>query len=224
MSFKRLRCALKLRFLEHGKTDGSLLGGSWPAGPRSEVRRLCRLITASLLVFAVAGCGGGDSSSADAHLPPVTPTRVTLDSDPGDYIGQGRHYAYTRGNSTITVTVDGDYFTIDVEGGDSWFGRFTLPGSLSRFQVGTYAGLTNATFSDPAVGALEWYGNGRGNNTIKGSITVNQVNYFQGNLIVIDLSFEQHSEGVEPALRGHIVWDSRDTSGIGVRSRANRSN
>jgi len=151
--------------------------------------------------------------SATARVPtsPLSHTFVSLQSDAGDYIGQGATYDYTSANAVINVNVTGNFLTIGVNGDENWSGEFALPNSLSQLTRGVYASLTRYPFQDPAVGGLSWSGEGRGCNTLTGSFTIDAVTYAAGSLVSFDLRFEQHCEGGTAALRGQIHWVASDT-------------
>jgi hypothetical protein len=139
-------------------------------------------------------------------------TSITLQSDFGDYIGQGGSYSYTKANAVVSVSASGGYLSVQVSGDGYWFGDFRLPSTLSQFQPGTYNNLMRYPFHDPAVGGLSWVGEGRGCNTSLSSMTVNSATYAGTQLIAIDLSFEQHCEGGATALRGQIRWYASDAT------------
>jgi hypothetical protein len=137
---------------------------------------------------------------------------VNLSSEPGDYIGGGADYSYTNADAAITVTASEAYLSITVRGNETWSGDFQLPDSLTQLEVGTYTNLTRFPFHDAAVGGLSWSGEGRGCNTLTGSITIEAVTYDGATLTSIDLQFEQYCEGGAFALRGDIHWDVDDTT------------
>jgi hypothetical protein len=171
----------------------------------------------SFLYFVfLAGCGGGGSSSSTGTSPPPPPppppTSITLASDPGDYIGGGQNYSYTQADSLITVTATGGSLTVNVNGDQSWGGEFVLPNTFSQLAVGVYTNLTRYPFHDAAVGGLSWSGEGRGCNTLIGTITINDVVYDGLNLVEIDMEFEQHCEGGSAALRGDIYFNANDAT------------
>lgn len=139
-------------------------------------------------------------------------TSITLQSDPGDFIGAGRTYAYTNADAALSFVANGGRLQVSVQGDERWTGEFDLPSALAQFQVGTYANVTRAPVGDPAVGALSWSGEGRGCNTLAGSFSVDSATYASGVLTAIDLRFEQHCEGGAAALRGHIVWTASDAT------------
>lgn len=80
--------------------------------------------------------------------------------------------------------------------------------TISELQEGYYPGLTRYPFHNPATGGLEWWGEGRGSNTLTGWFVIDSVTYEGGVLKAIELRFEQHSEGATPALHGAIRWSA----------------
>jgi hypothetical protein len=134
---------------------------------------------------------------------PPTGDYVYLQSDPGDYIGGGQTYSYTPSNATINVAANGGHATVSVGG---WFADFQAMSTLTRLQPGYYGDLKRYPFHNPAKGGLDWFGNGRGCNTLSGWFVVDQVTYSGSTLTALDLRFEQHCEGGAAALRGAIHW------------------
>jgi len=162
-----------------------------------------------LALAALAGCG--DSTGPGPTLP--TPNFIRLQSDAGDYIGQGLEYDYTQTNADITVEGALNELHVRVVGDERWYGIFHVPSTLTQVQVGQYTGLQRAPFHDPAKGGLIWAGEGREcENTLRGAFTIDSVTYVAGQITAIDLSFEQHCAGSGPALRGTIHWRSDDSS------------
>lgn len=143
---------------------------------------------------------------------PASSNEVTLSSDTGDYIGQGKSYEYAQVNSSLSVVAVGGRLTVQIKGDtEQWTGDFVLPSALSQFQPGTYANLGRPPFNNPLVGGMNWTGNGRGCNIVLGTFVVDSVRYAGGQLSAIDLGFEQHCEGNAVALRGRIRWAAGDT-------------
>lgn len=134
------------------------------------------------------------------------PNYVSLQSDSGNYIGQGKTYNYTQANAGISVSVTGDHLSIIIDEDQEWWCDFQVPNSLSQLQTGYYGNLTRYPFNDPTLGDLSWYGFGRGCNTLTGWFAIDNVTYTSGNLMAIDLRFEQHCEGASSALHGQIHW------------------
>lgn len=143
---------------------------------------------------------------------PLAPTYVRLQSDAGDYIGDGRLYSYTRANAVIAVTATGGRLSVRVNGDESWYGDFLSPGGIGELRPGSYTRLERYPFNAPGTGGLAWSGEGRGCNTLVGSVTITRVTYVAGALAAIDLLFEQHCDGRSPALRGTVHWRADDLS------------
>jgi hypothetical protein len=77
---------------------------------------------------------------------------------------------------------------------------------LAQLQPGYYGNLHRFPFHNPVAGGLNWSGQGRGCNTLQGWFVVDSVSYQSDSLKSIDLRFEQHCEGMTPALHGQIHW------------------
>ena len=171
-----------------------------------------RLSIFALLFLSIAviflGCGGsGGGDGAESNF-----TYIALESDAGDYIGQGKNYLYTNADTVITVNATGGRLTVNTDGDESWNATFQLPDTYSELQPGSYDNLTRYPFHDPAVGGLSWDGEGRGCNTLTGWIIIDKVTYVENTLTEIELQFEQHCEGGAAALHGEIKWYAADTT------------
>jgi hypothetical protein len=151
--------------------------------------------------------------SAPPGAAPATGNYVYLQSDSGDYIGAGRTYLYRSSNAVVTITGSGLAVDVNVSGNESWNGSFRLPSGAETLQAGYFQNLTRAPFADPAVGGIDWFGEGRGCNTIKGWLVIDRVELTAGAVTAIDLRFEQHCEGGTAALRGELHWSAGDTTG-----------
>src|SRR5687767_8415669 len=172
--------------------------------------RTMRYLEGAVLCAAAVMAGGcGDSGTGPAA---PAPNSVRLESDPGDFIGQGRTYDYTSANALISVDATGGHLTVIINGDETWRGEFQMPSASTRFQPGTYANLERFGSHDPTEGALDWFGEGRGCNTLVGSFTVDSVRYVGDLLTAIDLRFQQRCEGSVPTLEGTVHWRSGDTT------------
>jgi hypothetical protein len=156
--------------------------------------------------------GVSDAGVPDAGVPDAgsdfTPVSIELQSDPGDYVGAGKSYAYTKADSTITVTSSGGLVALVVNGDEKWQSDFQMPSGFTQLQPGAYD-VQRYPFNGSSAG-LDWFGEGRGCNTLTGSVTVDSARYTNGTLTAFELHFEQHCEGAASALHGHIVWDAND--------------
>jgi hypothetical protein len=147
-----------------------------------------------------------------AGVTPATGNYVYLESQAGDYIGQGGSYLYTPADSVINVSANSAYLDVSIDGDENWTGNFQGMDSLMRIEVGYYGDLQRYPFHNPVKGGLNWSGEGRGCNTLTGWFVVDSVTYAGTTLEAIDLRFEQHCEGGGPALHGAIHWDANDTT------------
>jgi uncharacterized repeat protein (TIGR01451 family) len=168
--------------------------------------------------------GDGDISnnkaevSAKTRIPtsPGSPTFVKLQSDTGDFVGgefftlAGRDYSYTGQNAVFEVRTGQGSVSITIRGDDRWDAVFYMPGNLQQLQVGEYIKNLGATY-DPAAGGFSFGGRGNGCDQ-SGWFIVDDVVYAAGALVSLDLRFEQHCDGLEPALRGQIHWIAGDAT------------
>lgn len=145
-----------------------------------------------------------------AGATPSTGNYVYLESDAGDYIGQGKTYLYTPLNAALNLTLTDGYLGVHVDGDQWWYGNFQAMTGVSPLQSGYYQRLQRYPFHDPARGGLSWYGDGRGCNTLTGWFAVDSISIAAGVLTAVDLRFEQHCEGWSQALRGKIHWRADD--------------
>lgn len=140
-------------------------------------------------------------------------TRLEMTSQPGDYIGQGQAYSFdntdgyflgslnygVQHNSGIKISYD-DYTS------GYWDLSFDAPG----FQVltpGTFESAIRFPFNGSSAG-LSVTGNGRGSNTLTGQFTVRQLVMHPGGQVRrFAADFEQHNEGLAPALFGTVEYN-----------------
>jgi hypothetical protein len=125
-------------------------------------------------------------------------TFVSLDSDAGDYIGQGTSYCYTLATANLPLTVTDSTINLVVAGDDNWTGTFTVPLTNGQIQPGTYK--TGAS----------WGGNGRGCGAEATSITISNATYVNGSLNVLDLNFHLRCYASTGDLNGVIHWWADD--------------
>jgi hypothetical protein len=182
--------------------------------------RHLRLALLTSLTIGVAATARADF----AHL--------VLDSQPGDFIGGGRHsdVTYTPANTVngffqasihsfvagqpsyvsfiflLKDPVTGLPATPDEEAGLN-FSTAQLGIPLAP---GTYTNAQRAAFATPGHPGLDVSFEHRGSNTLTGQFTINSLSfYLSGGVLKVgsfDVNFEQHSEGATPALFGHFVF------------------
>ena len=129
--------------------------------------------------------------------------RLTVNSEPGDYIFQGGSASYaspqdalgvTGNKSAITVTLP--KYSIDI--------RAPRRGSL---RPGRYTGAKRASFAEGAPG-IDFSGDGRGCNQVAGEFTIHSSSFDRrGEVRAINLSFDHRCERSDaPALRGALFF------------------
>ena len=183
------------------------------------------------VVLALAACGGGGGSGGGTTAPPIVTeppvvappsvppvaTTIALQSDAGDFIGQGLSYSYDPTNSLISVEVTAQgRISLSVRGDEQWTSDLVLPAGSSTFTVGRYDGMPASASVNPSKGSFRWFGGGRGCAVSNSSVIVDQVAYDDGFLASISLRFTRYCDGATAALRGDIKWTRSDTRSMPV--------
>ncbi|HEX2295967.1 MAG TPA: hypothetical protein VHN37_11735 [Actinomycetota bacterium] len=136
-------------------------------------------------------------------------TRFTMNSEEGDYIGQGETNEYTPDNAVIAVGGTRQYVGAGIEGEDGtwWTAEFSPPNGEILASGRTYTGARRAAFSGPAAG-IDVSGTGRGCNEIYGEFTVRKIAFTDtGELEEVAIDYVQHCESPSaPALRGVLEY------------------
>ncbi len=139
-------------------------------------------------------------------------TRLVMNSDAGDYIGQGESYSYSPASATLDASGTPQHFSFAVQGsnGDWWNGAFS-PSQGQIFTTGsTWTNVARDSFRGSAAG-MDVNGDGRGCNTVSGQFQVISATYDpDGVMQTFAVKFEQHCEGAQPALRGEFDWRLND--------------
>jgi hypothetical protein len=184
-------------------------------------------VTFAAAALVLLGVGAGR-----VRAEPVV--HLTLDSQPGDFIGGGKQWDLTYTPQTPgfffisigpqfvggTVPVNVDFILGQVTG-DETNTFTTLDFSTAQLgiaiQPGTYLNAQRAAFAQPGHPGLDVTFQNRGSNTLTGQFTINAVTYTTNpdgtfTLLTFDANFEQHSEGLPPALFGHIQYDANGTA------------
>jgi hypothetical protein len=204
-----------------------------------------RLLRIAGLATLIVSAAAGPAFAVDrGRLTPVAKAQVTgekfvltLQSDPGDFIGGGTTYRYTDADVQqffvnmfhlqSAATANPDYMEIifhvgkGTKAGDFW--DLTLgTNKLNKSLVpGNYPTATRAAFALDNTAGLDFDLNGSGCNTITGRFTISAIAFDckadslgtpQPHLKQLLVAFEQHCEGVRPAIRGQLSY--LDTTGI----------
>lgn len=150
-------------------------------------------------------------------------TSLTLNSDPGDYIGGGQFLFFTPADGTFGAYQNYDQgvsLSFNTPSFDHfWYLDFAAPNN-QPLTIGTYTGATRFPFQASTEPGLAIYGDGRGCNTLTGSFQVLEVSYgANGAVDSFDAIFEQHCEGFTPALRGEIRYNAHPVVNVTAPSR-----
>ena len=152
--------------------------------------------------------------AARADLVPATSGTLTMTSDPGDWLGGGQSYSFATPDASFlthgdALYFDGNYVRVWMNAPNDWWDlEFQAPTGQRLASGVTYSGAVRGPQSSPPPGDLprmDVFGDGRGCNTLVGSFTVHDVVYGPyGYLQRLHVSFEDHCEGADPALRGEL--------------------
>jgi hypothetical protein len=139
---------------------------------------------------------------------PSTGNYVYLESDAGDPVGDGHTYSYRPANAKLSVTAEGGHLSVVVHGDEDWAGDFQLPVGSHELVSAEFDDVHGYSSSVSTRAGLDWSLNGRSAGLITGWFVVDDVKYVGGALAAVDLRFEQHHAGDQPALHGQIHWDA----------------
>src|SRR5947208_1216385 len=141
-------------------------------------------------------------------------TLLFLNSEAGDYSGQGTGRLITSADGTFTASRNFDNgVNVDFAGnapGDFWSVDLAAPASATLVP-GVYEGATRWPFQAAGAPGLSVSGDGRGCNTLTGRFVVLEATYdVNGKVQSFAADFEQHCEGFVPALFGSIRYHAGD--------------
>jgi hypothetical protein len=164
-------------------------------------------------VASVAVAGGLIAVGASAARPAgaslaTAQSSAFLDSEPGEYVGQGQQYSFP----TVSCSCAGNdpEFTVTNANGDSFQVWLAPPTPTTQFTAGTtYENAQREPFQAAGHPGLDVSGDHRGCNTDASRFIVDDASYDgSGNLLTFSVRFEQHCEGMDPALFGELSYNS----------------
>jgi hypothetical protein len=165
--------------------------------------------TARRAVLSIAALAATLISVPTTAAGAVDYTQWDLAGDYGDYIIGATSHSYDAADG---ISVDGgiDGISAAVSTDDTWWYLTIAPADGDTLQAGrTYTGATRAPFAEPDEPGLDLHGTGRGCNQLTGTFTVNEiVADGLGNVLALNITFEQHCEGAQPAAYGSLAWHS----------------
>jgi len=139
-------------------------------------------------------------------------TLLTLNSQPGDFVGQGLTQTFTPKDGTFIVgTSPGGEVQVFFHTSDFssfWELFFAPPRGQTLFRE-QYEGAQRAVVGAPTRSGIDVSGDGRGCNTITGRFLVSEISFaLDGTVLKLSIDFEQHCEGAAPALFGSVRFNS----------------
>ena len=142
-----------------------------------------------------------------------TPTFLCLDSQPGDYVGQGRTQVLLPPAVTFTSRLESGgiaIFANDPGAPGVFWNLSFVPPEGSQLGPGLYDRAERAPFHSPLRPGLEIEGEGSGCNTLTGRFQVLEFayDYASGEVQHFAANFEQHCEGGSAALLGEVRYQS----------------
>ena len=138
-------------------------------------------------------------------------TFLTLNSQPGDYVGQGITQTFRPADGTFSVSNTPDTVSISFHTAsysEYWYLDFGSP-TNAKLAFGEYEGAQRTAFRSPTRPGIDVFGDGRGCNTTAGRFLVTDFGLAaDGTVARLAIDFEQHCEGAAPALFGSIRYNS----------------
>jgi hypothetical protein len=141
--------------------------------------------------------------SPPAGATPAGVNFVYVQSDSGDFVGQGQTHLYTPATATIDLIGDIRHVFVSVTDSGTSSGDFFGMNSIPKLAVGYYGGLQSLLFMNPTKGGLSWGVCA----VLTGWFVIDRVTYTANTVTAIDVRFEQHCQASPTAaLRGAIHW------------------
>ncbi|HEY6958190.1 MAG TPA: hypothetical protein VI814_05160 [Candidatus Limnocylindria bacterium] len=173
------------------------------------MKRLTFLLIVALVLYAEAlPAAATVTLPAGSLTVPSTGTFVYLYSETGDWVGSGREMLFENGPGiTLGGAVRLDRSNAFVSSAtENWQVNLSAPVGQA-LAVGSYTGATR--YQTSTTPGLDVYGDGHGCNTTTGQFDINELAFSSlGEITVLDATFEQHCEGLAPALYGRVRIES----------------
>jgi hypothetical protein len=161
--------------------------------------KLMQLLRSTLCVFMFVGSA---SATTGQNI-------LYYFSEAGDYIGLGQEVTFTGANGTFSVSSISNIVrpTFITPGYSHWWYLNLAAADGAALQAGAYEGAQRS--QSPGHPQLDFFGDGRGCNTITGRFDVLEiVRDASGAVTQLAVNWEQHCEGRQPALFGQIRYNS----------------
>jgi hypothetical protein len=130
------------------------------------------------------------------------PLSLSLNSEPGDYIGQGKSKSYTNDASTFRLTGTLSRLSYSASGlRDNWTATIQAP-TGKTLVPGIYK---TGRFASSTVAGLDFAGNGKGCDSSSGTLTIHSISANStGSVSGLSASFTQRCDNSSGLLKGTI--------------------
>lgn len=159
------------------------------------------------MLIAALAAASQFTIAANAHATDATAS-LTMHSDPGDFLGQGKDYSYVRPQDQFFANAGfnhSDIFaTVNGLNGDRWTLEFAAPDN-QPLQVGTYLDAQGFPFQQAGHPGIQ-VNQGFTCQTITGQFDVLDIEFANGALSRLDVTFEEHCNGAAAALTGELIF------------------
>jgi len=166
----------------------------------------------NVVVFDSNGASASDNVMIHVRSKSDAKTYLSMHSEVGDYIGQGQDWYYDLNSAQFSLSSKIDNgVSARVTASNTWALDFAPPQG-SNLVPGIYSGATRYPFQASNIAGLNVSGYGRGCNTLTGSFQILANASPSGAPASFAASFEQHCEGMTPALTGTLAVNYVDPS------------
>lgn len=139
-------------------------------------------------------------------------TVLTYVSEPGDYIGGGEEATFTPADGTFVLNptyANGQVVSFNTPTYSHWWSLYFGAADGQVLVAGTYENAERFAFKSPGHPGIDFTGDGRGCNTIRGRFDLREIERdAAGTVVKLAIDFEQHCEGMGPGLFGQVRYNS----------------
>lgn len=150
------------------------------------------------------------------NIVPSSGSYVYLESRPGDWVGAGQNYLYTRSNATLMKSEATGRVSLHFGADKEWFVDFQGMKGMEQLGVGFYGELMRYGSHNPVVGGLQFSGDYRGCGRSSGWVAVDKITYSGTIITALDMRFAQYCDGSASPQYGKVHWDESEDPAPGL--------
>ncbi|MBC8357240.1 MAG: tandem-95 repeat protein [Planctomycetes bacterium] len=151
-----------------------------------------------------------EGGTLDATWAAPTSSLLEMESDAGDWVGQGDTYFYNDASGDFRMYQTYPQYnniTVDYNDPEHWWSVDLDAPDTDQLEVGVYTNATRYPFQAAGTPGLDVSGDGRGCSQLKGEFEVHAVQYdSSGEPVAIDASFAQSCDNKTEQLRGRVRY------------------